>query len=96
MKQRRRIYYTESQKALMWDCWQKGDSFQQIAHLFGRNHSSVSRTLSESDGIHPALRQRLRLAFSLAERENIFLSIATGHSIRSIAESLGRAPSTEP
>jgi hypothetical protein len=26
MKQRPRIYYTESQKALMWERWQKGDS----------------------------------------------------------------------
>ncbi len=41
MRQRSRIYYTESQKALMWERWQKGDSLQQIALLFGRNHSSV-------------------------------------------------------
>ena len=26
MKQRPRIYYTESQKAVMWDHWRKGDS----------------------------------------------------------------------
>ena len=26
MKQRARIYYTEEQKALMWDRWQKGES----------------------------------------------------------------------
>jgi hypothetical protein len=26
MKQRPRIYYIESQKKLMWDRWQKGDS----------------------------------------------------------------------
>ena len=30
MKQRPRIYYTESQKKLMWDHWQKGDSLQHI------------------------------------------------------------------
>jgi hypothetical protein len=34
MKQRPRIYYTESQKALMWKRWRKGDSLQQIAQLF--------------------------------------------------------------
>jgi hypothetical protein len=39
MRQRPRIYYTESQKALMWERWQKGDSLQQIAQLFDRNHS---------------------------------------------------------
>ena len=42
MKQRPRIYYTESQKALMWERWRKGDSLQKIAQLFDRNHSSVA------------------------------------------------------
>jgi hypothetical protein len=28
MKQKRRIYYTDSQKALMWEQWQKGESLQ--------------------------------------------------------------------
>jgi hypothetical protein len=41
MKQRPRIHYTESQKALMWERWQKGESLQQIAQLFDRNHSSI-------------------------------------------------------
>ncbi len=39
MKQRPRIYYTESQKKLMWDHWQKGDSLQHIAQLFTGLHS---------------------------------------------------------
>lgn len=46
MKQRRRIYYTDSQKALMWERWRKGESLQQIAQLFDRNHSSVQRILA--------------------------------------------------
>ncbi|OEZ72937.1 hypothetical protein JAB5_09700 [Janthinobacterium sp. HH103] len=37
MKQKPRIYYTESQKALMWECWKQGDSLQMIAQLFDRN-----------------------------------------------------------
>lgn len=45
MKQRRRIYYTDAQKALMWERWRKGDSLQQIAQIFGRNHSSVQGIL---------------------------------------------------
>jgi len=44
MKQRPRIYYTESQKKLMWDHWQKDDSLQQIAQLVERTHSSIQRT----------------------------------------------------
>src|SRR4030066_212711 len=50
MKQRPRIYYTESQKALMWARWQKGASLQQIAQLFDRNHSSIERILAETGG----------------------------------------------
>jgi len=33
-----RVYYTESQKALMWEHWQKGDTLHQIAQLFDRHH----------------------------------------------------------
>ena len=71
MSQRSRIYYTESQKALMWERWQKGESLQQIAQLFDRNHSSVQRILAEAGGIRPAERCRSRLALTLVEREEI-------------------------
>ena len=94
MKQRPRIYYTESQRALMWERWQKGDSLQQIAQLFDRYHSSIERILAESGGIRPAQRRRSRLALTLAEREEISRAVAAGQSIYSIAASLGRAPST--
>jgi len=94
MKQRPRIYYTESQKALMWERWRKGDSLQQIAQLFDRNHSSIQGILAESGGIQPAPRHRSRLALTLAEREEISRSVAAGQSIRSMATLVGRAPST--
>jgi IS30 family transposase len=94
MKRRPRIYYTESQKALMWERWRKGESLQRIAELFDRNHSSVERILAETGGIQPAQRRRSRLALTLAEREEISRSVATGQSIRSVATRLGRAPST--
>jgi IS30 family transposase len=94
MKQRPRIYYTETQKALMWERWKKGESLHQIAALFDRNHSSIQRILAESGGIRPAQRQRSRLALSLVEREEISRSLAAGHPIRRIAQFLGRAPST--
>ena len=94
MKRRPRIYYTESQKALMWERWRKGESLQRIAELFDRNHSSIQRILAETGGIQPAQRRRSRLALTLAEREEISRSVATGQSIRSVATRLGRAPST--
>lgn len=94
MKQRPRIYYSDAQKALMWDRWQKGDSMHAIAALFDRGHASVQRILAETGGIRPPPRSRSRLSLTLAEREEISRGLVAGHSIRSIAASLGRAPST--
>ncbi|VWB65102.1 hypothetical protein BLA15816_03074 [Burkholderia lata] len=95
MKQRRRIYYTDTQKALMWERWRTGESLQQIAQLFDRNHSSVQRFLAETGGIQPKQRHRSRLALTLAEREEISRSVIAGDSIRAIANQLGRAPLKE-
>jgi IS30 family transposase len=94
MAQKPRIYYTDTQKALMWERWRQGESLQKIAQLFGRNHSSISRILAETGGIRPAPRCRSRLALTLAEREEISRAVVAGQSIRSIASSIGRAPST--
>jgi IS30 family transposase len=94
MKYRQRIYYTETDKALMWDRWQKGESLQTIAQLFNRNHSSIAGVLSRTGGIRPPKRSRSEFALSLSEREEISRGIVAGHSIRSIAVKLNRSPST--
>ncbi len=94
MKYRPRIYYTESQKALMWERWRKGESLQQIAQLFDRNHTSIQGILARTGGIQPRPRCRSQRALSLAEREEISRGLVAGHSIRSIAILLRRAPST--
>jgi DNA-binding CsgD family transcriptional regulator len=94
MKQKPRIHYTESQKALMWERWRQGDSLQMTAQLFGRNHSSVQGILAATGGIRPAQRCRSRLALTLVEREELSRAVVAGQSVRSIALSLGRAPST--
>jgi len=78
----------------MWDRWQKGDSLHAIARLFDRGHSSVQRILGETGGIRPPQRSRSRLTLALPEREEVSRGVVAGHSMRSIAESLGRAPST--
>jgi len=94
MEYRPRIYYTDAQKALMWDRWQKGESLNAIARLFGRHHPSIRGVLAQSGGIRPAPRRRSCRALTLAEREEISRSVVAGHTIRSMAVSLGRAPST--
>jgi hypothetical protein len=94
MKYRPRIYYTETQKSLMWDRWQKGDSLEKIAQLFDRGHGSVARILVQTGGIRPPKKTRSRRSLSLAEREEISRGVVAGYSLRSIADFLGRAPSS--
>jgi len=93
-KYRPRIHYTEADKALMWDRWQKGDSLEKIAQLFDRAHGSVARILRQAGGIRPPQRTRSRQTLSLADREEISRGVVAGYSLRSIAASLKRAPST--
>ena len=57
MKQRPRIYYSDSQKALMWERWRKGDSLQQIAQLFllfhlGPYHEEKAHDENQDHGRH--------------------------------------------
>ena len=94
VKQRTRIYYSEAQKAMMWDRWERGESLHDIARLFDRNHPSIQGILSRTGGIRPPPRVRSSRALSLSEREGISRGIVAGRSMRSIAASLARAPST--
>ncbi|MGK0223814.1 MAG: IS30 family transposase [Limisphaerales bacterium] len=94
MKRRPRIQYTETDKALMWDRWSKGDSLETIAKLFDRTHGSIASILIRTGGIRPAQKKRASIALSLAEREEISRGLVTGQTIRSIAAALGRSPST--
>jgi len=94
MKQRPRIYYSDSQKALMWERWKQGATLHEIAGLFDRMHSSVHRILAETGGVPPPERRRSSQALKLDEREEISRAVAAGDSIRIIADRLERAPST--
>jgi len=94
MKQRRRIYYSASQRAEIWDRWQRGESMSSIGRGFERQSSSIFSVLSPSGGIRPPDRKRSRCALSLIEREEISRGLVAGRSLRAIAAQLGRAPST--
>ena len=94
MGYRKRVYYSEADKTLMWDRWQKGESLHAIASHFGRSHTSIRNILARTGGIRPPARRRSRLALTLAEREEISRGVVAGCSLRSIASALGRSPST--
>jgi IS30 family transposase len=94
MAPRVRRHITDSQKAFLWERWQQGESIHQIARSLGRTHSSIRQVLAKTGGIRPPERHRSSRALTLAEREEISRSVATGCSLRSVAERLRRAPST--
>jgi len=41
MKYRTRIYYSDTQKAQMWDRWQRGESLKSIGRSFDRGSGSI-------------------------------------------------------
>jgi IS30 family transposase len=92
MKQRR--YFTQPEKEEVWDRWENGESLNSIARGLERGHSAVQGMLARTGGIRPAAKRRSRLALTPTEREEVSRGIAAGHSIRTIAAHLGRAPST--
>jgi IS30 family transposase len=94
MNRRARIYYTDSQRALMWERWKAGWTLHQIGQLFDRPHTSIHNVLSRTGGIRPPERHRSKAALSLAEREEISRSLMSGESLRSIGARIRRAPST--
>jgi len=94
MARRSRIYFTDRQKADIWDRWERGESMSSIGRLFERNSSSIYPLLSRTGGIRPLDRTRSRLALTLAEREEISRGLNIGLSLRAIARILKRAPST--
>jgi len=94
MSRRARIYFTDKQKADIWDRWQRGESMSSIGRLFERNSSSIYPLLSRTGGIRPPDRKRSRFALTLSEREEISRGLGLGASLRSIAKRLRRAPST--
>ena len=94
MKYRERIYYTETDKALMWDKWRQGETLGSIARHFDRHHSAIGGILARTGGIRPPQRTRSSGALTKLEREEISRGIVAEESIRSIALNLGRSAST--
>ncbi|MEN8802369.1 MAG: IS30 family transposase, partial [Thiogranum sp.] len=70
MAYRTRIYYTDDQKAEMWDRWQRGESLHSIARLFDRYHTSVRGIIAATGGIRPREHHRSRRVLTLSEREH--------------------------
>ncbi len=94
MSQQRRSRFSSSQITDVWRRWKAGQSLHEIGRAYGKPHPSIRCVLLPRGGIPPLARRRSRLALTLAEREEISRGIASGSSIREIANRLHRAAST--
>jgi Helix-turn-helix domain len=85
---------SSAQRADMWSRWKAGQSLHAIGRVLGKDHRVIRFLLARHGGIAPAARRRSRRVLTLAERENISRGIASGCSMRVIAQGLSRALST--
>lgn len=82
------------QKAELWKRWKSGQSLHEIGRALGKDHVVVHFVLARHGGIAPPTRRRSRRVLTLAEREDISRGIASGCSMRGIAQRLRRSCST--
>ena len=94
MTQGKRNRLSTEQRIDMWRRWKAGESLHDIGRAFGKGHGSIRFLLTQRGGIVPSARRRSPRTLTLAEREDISRGIASGLSIREIANGLQRAVST--
>jgi IS30 family transposase len=85
---------TTAQKTELWQRWKAGQSLSDIGRALGKHAGSIYGVLAASGGLAPRQRSRSRRSLEMMEREEISRGLAEGFSIRRIARTLGRAPST--
>lgn len=84
----------EQTKNSIWKKWKGGIPVRAIASEIERSTSSIFAYLQYYGGFQPRQRRRRATSLSLEEREEISRGLAVNLSIRSIALSLRRSPST--
>src|SRR5690242_3393443 len=90
----RRWKLSSAQRADMWNRWKAGQSLNAIGRVLGKDKQVIHFLLARHGGIAPPVRRRSRRALTLAEREDIWRGIASGCSLRVVAQGMGRACST--
>lgn len=94
MAQMGRPGLSAAQKTELWHRWKNGQSLSDIGRALGKHAGSIHGVVSSNGGFVPSIRRRSRLALTLAEREEISRGIASNISVRKIAVTIGRSPST--
>jgi IS30 family transposase len=91
---RRVRQWEPQQRQELWRRWKAGESVVEIAKAIGRVPTSVYGHLARHGGLAPPIRRRSVLALRFEEREEISRALVLGESLRSIARTLKRSPST--
>ena len=94
MAQMGRPGLSAEQKAQLWERWKSGQSLSEIGLGLGKHAGSIFSVLAHNGGVYRAPRSRSQVALTLAEREEISRGVASGATVRQIAVSIARAPST--
>ena len=94
MIQRKRTPLSTTQRIEVWRRWKAGESLHAIGRAIGKEHVVVHFLLKRHGGIAPPVRRRSPTALTAQEREDISRGIASGCSMRVIAQRLSRACST--
>jgi IS30 family transposase len=86
--------FSEEERQTIWDMREAGVPVKRIARHLGRQPVSLRKFIADAGGKRPTARERSELRLSLEEREEISRGLAAGDSIRAIADTLSRSPST--
>jgi len=81
-------------KATTWAQWMNGSPMISIAKTLGKPPTAVFSYLRYHGGIRPCVRARSPVTLTIEEREEHSRGLAVNDSLRTIAYSLGRSPST--
>jgi transposase, IS30 family len=85
---------TPEQVVELWDGYEAGQTVSQLARRFDKRQASMYSRIQASGGIRPTIPKRAVRHLTLEDREEISRGLAAGHSLRQIADRLGRCPST--
>lgn len=86
--------FTKQEKEWIFDSWKDGVGFSEIARILESKPGTIFTVLRDTGGIKPRPRVPTPHHLPLTEREEIRAGLSAKMSIRAIARSLNRPPST--
>lgn len=86
--------FTALEKELIFDSWKRGIGFSDIAKVMESKPGTIFTILRDTGGIKPKPKRQSPHHLTLSEREEIRAGLSEKKSMRAIARSLNRSPST--